>query len=98
MNRLYFLFLLLSTAAGALAQSPPYHIKYDHKALRLPGKKFAITLVGPDKKKEGWGHYYVEADSGRYSNGHITLNKSEAYKKYDSVTGRSSSIRYPDDL
>ena len=84
MNRLCFLFLLLSTAVGA--QPTGYHIKYDHNALRIPGKKFAITLVSPDKKQQDWSKYYVEADSGRFANGNIQLDGSGIYKKHDSVT------------
>jgi hypothetical protein len=94
MNRLFWLMLLLPATIPARAQTikpsaaatPVYHIRYDHKALRIPGKKFAITLVGADKKPVSWGHYHVEADSGRYSGGNIQLNKSGVYKKNDSIT------------
>jgi hypothetical protein len=70
----------------AKPQGPIYHIRYDHTALRIPGKKFAITLVTADKKQQSWGHFHVEADSGRFSKGYIQLNKSQVYKKHDSVT------------
>lgn len=102
MKHLYWLMTLLSTsvcvcaqtavgpqpgnAPAAKPQPPAYHMQYDHKAFRVPGQKFAITLVTADKKQESWSHYHIEADSGRYSKGYIQLNKSQVYKKQDSVT------------
>jgi hypothetical protein len=71
-----------STPGQSPAQKPTasgYRIKYDHKALRIPGNKFAIGLiVPPDGKKAadtigypgkdgGWGKYHVEVDSGSFS-------------------------------
>jgi hypothetical protein len=86
MNLLCSLFLFLLLSSVALAQSPVYHIRYDHNALRIPGNKFAITLVSSDKKEYGWGKYYVEVDSGRFASGSIQLDKSSIYKKHDSIT------------
>lgn len=86
MNRLCCLILALSITGYACAQAPTYHVRYDHAALRIPGKKFAVTLVSSDKKQQSWGKYHVEADSGRFSNGYVQLNKSIVYKKQDSVT------------
>ena len=81
MKYLCWLCLLLSTAGRAQT-----HIRYDHNALRIPGKKFAVTLVGADKKALSWGKYHVEIDSGRFAGGYIQLGKSSLYKKGDSVT------------
>src|ERR1700742_2692509 len=86
MNRLYCLVCALSTCVSTHAQTTTYHLKYDHTALRIPGNKFAVTLVSPDKKQQSWSKYHVEVDSGRFSNGFIQLNKSSLFKKLDSVT------------
>jgi hypothetical protein len=68
------------------AQTPAFHIRYDHDALRIPGNKFSITLVSSDKKSQSWGKYHVEVDSGHFTGGAVQLNESNVYKKQDSVT------------
>ncbi|HEY6900015.1 MAG TPA: hypothetical protein VI233_05205 [Puia sp.] len=99
MNR--FSILLILTPFLTNAQTPPsspgYRIKYDHKALRIPGNKFAIGLVIPAEGKTpqhtigysgdgGFGKYHVEVDSGSFSGGNIKLHDSKCFKKGDSVT------------
>jgi hypothetical protein len=75
-----------------------YHIKYDHSALRVPGKSFAIGLVIPAAGRKpadtigypgdnnGWSKYRLTVDSGSFSGGKIKLDRSNLYKKRDSVT------------
>jgi hypothetical protein len=107
MNRFYLLILaitvLLTVSCGStkfVQETQPraagYRIKYDHRALRTPGNKFAIGLVVPadgTKKdtigypgKGSLGKYHIEADSGKYSGGKIKLRDSKMYKKGDSLT------------
>lgn len=74
-----------------------YHIKYDHSALRIPGKNFAIGLVVPGDGRQapdtigypgsgsGWSKYRITVDSGSFSGGKIRLARSNLYKKGDSV-------------
>ena len=75
-----------------------YHIRYDHSALRIPGKNFSIGLIIPAQgrnttdtigypgKKSGWSKYRLSVDSGSFSGGTVKLKSSEAYKRHDSVT------------
>ena len=102
MNRLYCLILVffaLTTQAQPVPKpATSYHIRYDHAALRIPGKSFAIGLIVPlsggkgadtigyPGKNSGWSKYRLSVDSGSISGGTVKLKKSEGYKKHDSVT------------
>ena len=102
MNRLCCLILLffaLAAQAQPVANSnPSYKIRYDHAALRIPGKRFAIGVIVPAQgreaadtigypgKKSDWSKYRLSVDSGSFSGGMVKLKKSEAYKFHDSVT------------
>jgi hypothetical protein len=100
MNRLYCLVLVLFTVSAQAQPSnapPSYHIRYDHSALRIPGKKFAIGLVVPAQgrnaadtigypgKKGSWSKYRLSVDSGSFSGGTVKLKNAEVYKRRDSV-------------
>lgn len=101
MNRCFFLLtfllILIHTHAQPLVKVPGYRIKYDHKALRIPGNKFALGLTIPAEGKDpqltlgysgkgGFGKYHVDVDSGSFSGGKVKLRDSKLYKKGDSVT------------
>ncbi|HMH21162.1 MAG TPA: hypothetical protein VK563_05280 [Puia sp.] len=87
----------LLSAQGPKADTS-YHIKYDHSALRIPGRAFAIGLVIPavgrtaadtigwPGDKNGWSKYRIVVDSGSFSGGKVRLDRSNGYKKHDSVT------------
>ena len=100
MNRLYCLIILLfSTAARAqsVKKDTTFRIRYDHSALRIPGKGFAIGLIVPAQgrkpidtigypgKKSGWSKYRLTVDSGSFSGGTVKLYRSGQYKKGDSI-------------
>ncbi|MBS1665360.1 MAG: hypothetical protein JST68_30230 [Bacteroidetes bacterium] len=107
MNRIFTLLLCtlaLSCSTTRYSAIPPdqpntpgYRIKYDHKALRIPGDKFAIGLTIPTDEKTqphtigysgdgGFGKYHVEVDSGSFSGSNVKLHDSKVYKKGDSIT------------
>jgi len=105
MDRFCLFIAVLLAAGGSQSKfirenQPPvagYRLKYDHRALKIPGQKFAICLVAPKENKPadtigfpgnngGWGKYHIEVDSGSYSGGRVKLRDSKVYKKGDSVT------------
>src|SRR5882724_2426473 len=98
MNLLYCFIALSSIQAPGPKADTSYHIRYDHSALRIPGSAFAIGLVIPavgrnaadtigyPGGKDGWDKYRVMVDSGSFSGGMIRLDRSNLYKKHDSVT------------
>ena len=57
MNRLYCLILVffaLATQAQPVTKpDTSYHIRYDHAALRVPGKSFSIGLIIPPQGRKG---------------------------------------------
>jgi hypothetical protein len=92
MNRFYCLILVffaLTTQAQPVAKpDTSYHIRYDHAALRIPGKPFAIGVIVPAQgrkapdtigypsKNSGWSKYHLSVDSGSISGGTVKLKKS----------------------
>lgn len=102
MNRLYCLIILLCSTAARAQQvkktDTTFRVRYDHSALRIPGKNFALGLIVPAQgrkptdtigypgKKSGWSKYRLTVDSGSFSGGKVKLKRSAQYKKGDSVT------------
>lgn len=96
-NRLYCLilifFALTTQAQPAVKPDPSYKIRYDHAALRIPGRSFAIGLIvygqgrkaadtiGYPGKNSGWSKYRLSVDSGSISGGTVKLKRSEAYSR-----------------
>ncbi len=74
-----------------------YDFQYDQKSLRISGKSLpiGITSVLSNGKiiqtkgllggKDAWSKYKVVVDGGKFSGGKITISKSYAYKKLDSM-------------
>lgn len=109
MNTLFLAILVVSmtqasakAAAAAPASATPkdsiqYRLRYDHKALRTPGKTFSIGILTRSAKgaaaktkgylqgDQGWGKYKIDVQGGSYSNGRIKVAKSKQYQKGDSL-------------
>jgi hypothetical protein len=107
MNTLYLAVLIAtaSTPTPAAPASPKkdtvttqYRLRFDHKALRIPGQSIPIGIVTRTSKgttaktkgflqgDQGWSKYKVEVQGGSFSNGKIKVAKSGQYLKGDSLT------------
>jgi hypothetical protein len=114
MNALFLAFLLMAVNPAAALSNPgapaaastgkkdstliQYRLRYDHKALRIPGQSVSIGVLtrtargvaaktkGYLNGDQGWSKYKIEVTGGSFSNGKIKIAKTAQYLKGDSLT------------